>query len=276
MNELSEMDRIQCQLYSRLPVFARRVARAEAIVAEALATMPHPYVAFSSGADSQVVLDMVLRAAPHTDVCWGDDGWDFPESLAFVKAAEDHWWFTLKRIRCLNPWRDWCDEMERPDLAEQPDALEHGQPVWGNPRIWHATARSLALDATDQGYGGVFLGLLGTQRKAGGESTARWRQLRGGSRPLYQVAGEGGMWHCSPLASWTKQDVWAYIVSRGLPYNVTYDKLAALGVPLEQRRVAPLTCYRVNQFGSQTLVRRGWPSLHNRLAAIFPAVRQYS
>jgi len=269
---VNDMDRIQCATYARLPVFTRRVERAQAIVAEALATMRRPYMAFSGGVDSTVVLDLVLAQAPDTPILWGDDGYDLPDTLAFLRRVEDERWVNIQRIRCLGPWRDWCEEMGRPDLADDPAA----RAAWGNPPIWQATTTDLKTYAPQVGYDGVFLGLLGTARKAGGESRARSLALRGGARPLYQVAREGGVWHCSPLASWGKQDVWGYIISRGLAYNTAYDTLARLGVPLERRRVAPLTTYRVAHYGMFTYIRAGWPDTFNRFATIFPSVRQYS
>jgi len=33
------------------------------------------------------------------------------------------------------------------------------------------------------------------------------------------------------------EDIWAYIVSKGIEYNRAYDKLTELGVPLKQQRV---------------------------------------
>lgn len=275
---MTASERRMLLLYAELPAFQRRVAVAQDVIAEALALRPERgpfYVAFSGGADSLCVLDMVRKteAGRSLDVLFGDDGYDFLENLQFLSATEARYGFRLKRIRSLDPWRSWCLEMGRPDLAEAPDTPG----AWGNPPIWDDTWRSLTKDAPLHGYGGVFLGLLGRRRKEGGESSTRWRILHGGNRPLYQVASEHNIWHCSPLALWGKRDVWAFIASKNLPYNPVYDKLAELGIPLEQRRVAPLTCYRVLQYGSHGYaLRAGWPDLHNKLAAVFPMIRAFS
>lgn len=156
--------------------------------------------------------------------------------------------------------------MDRPDLADDPAALE----AWGNPHTWDDTWHTLTRDAGAHGYDGVFLGMLAT------ESRSRAYQLHDGHRPLYRVKSEQGIWHCSPLASWTKRDIWAYVVANDVPYNPVYDRLAELGVPLARRRVAALTCFRVQQFGSVAVLRSGWPDLYNRLAATFPHVRAYA
>lgn len=268
---MTEEERMAMLLYARLPGFARKVEQAKAVIRQALEIPGAWYCAFSGGADSLCVLDL-LRSMPEgkdVAVCWGCNGWDFPSTLDFLADTERRYGFHLKRYRTVESFQDWCREMGRPDLAEHYDAPE----AWYNPRVWDETW--LLKDTSFDGYVGVFLGLLGTRRKHGGESRARFLQLRGGAHPLYQSAVDRGTWHCSPLASWTKRDVWSYITWRNLPYNPVYDTLAALGVPLEQRRVSELTCYRTAQRGAFVNIRAGWPDLYNALCAVFPDVRMY-
>jgi phosphoadenosine phosphosulfate reductase len=260
-----EIECLQHRLHARLPAFARKVERAQAIIATAMQQMRTPYLAFSGGVDSTVLLDLVWQAGHRIPVLWGDDGYDYPETLDFLTATEQRYGFALQRIRCMQPWHDWCVEMARPDLCDDPAALR----AWGNPCVWGATWNSLKDAHRERGYDGVFLGLLAS------ESRGRGYVLKEGRHALYQVQDEGGMWHCSPLAAWTKQDVWAYVVLHSLPYNAAYDKLAALDIPLEHRRVAPLTCFRTVQYGSHAGLKAGWPDLYNQLAATFPRVRAF-
>jgi phosphoadenosine phosphosulfate reductase len=263
---MRDMERLQHELHASLPAFKRKIDKAKAIIDEALAVMPHPYIALSGGLDSSIVLDLLYAQGIRLDVLWGDDGFDFPETLQFLAATEERYGFRMQRIRCMQPWRDWCHEMDRPDLAHDPEALS----AWGNPQHWDGTWQSLK-DAPSRGsYSGVFLGLLAS------ESRGRTYALKGGYQPLYQVASEQGMWHCSPLATFDKRDCWAYVTSKGIPYNPVYDRLAELGVPLERRRVAPLTCFRTMQYGSVVALKQGWPELYNRLCMTFPRVRSFS
>lgn len=263
---MDEMERVQHELHARLPAFQRKLDWTRQIIEDALTKMEHPYIAFSGGIDSTVLLDMLYTPGYRLPVLWGDDGFDFPETLQFLKDCEERYGFTLRRVRSLDPWRTWCEEMGCPDLGYDPESLA----AWGNPRVWHHTWHTLTRDAGPRGgYGGVFLGMLAA------ESRTRGYALKGGNKPLYQVKSEGGMWHCSPLASWTKRDVWAHVVSRNLAYNGVYDRLAELGIPLEHRRVAALTCFRVMQYGSHQALKQGWPDLYNRLTALFPMVRAF-
>jgi phosphoadenosine phosphosulfate reductase len=263
---MRNIERLQHELHAKLPAFKRKVDKARAIIDNALTAMHRPYIAFSTGVDSTVLLEMLYSSDCRIPVLFGDDGVDYPQSLQFLDNTELRCAVEIQRIRCLEPWRDWCIEMARPDLAVHGPTMDD---AWLNPHQWHATWSSLK-DSVHHGYSGVFLGLLAS------EARGRSYVLKGGYKPLYQVKEENGMWHCSPLASWTKQDIWAYVVSRGIPYNPIYDRLAEIGVPLERRRVAPLTCFRVMQYGSITQFRQIDPSLYNKLSATFPKIREYS
>lgn len=263
---MDNLERTQHLLHSQLPAFARKLDWTRQIIEDGMTKITQPYIAFSGGIDSTVLLDLFWQAGHPMPVLWGDDAWDFPENLAFLKATEQRYGFRLTRIRSLNPWRDWCLEMDRPDLCDDPAALG----AWFNPHEWDETWPSLTHGAPLHGYTGVFLGMLAK------ESRSRQYVLKNGYKPLYQVKSEGGMWHCSPLAAWSKSEVWAYAISHELPYNPVYDKLAELGVPLERRRVAPLTCFRVLHLGSGVVLRSGWGELWNTLACSFPRIREYS
>jgi phosphoadenosine phosphosulfate reductase len=263
---MRDIERFQHELHAKTNGFKRKLEQAYRNIDQALELQVTFYCAFSGGVDSTVLLDLLYSRGVRCDVLTGDDGADFLDTLHFLSSTEQRYGFELQRIRCLQPWCDWCIQMGRPDLAEPGLNMDA---AWMNPKLWHATWSSLK-DAVHHGYGGVFLGLLAC------ESRGRRLVTHDGKRPLYQVEDENGMWHCSPLATWDKRDIWAYITHRNVSYNPVYDTLTDLGIPLERRRVAPLTCFRTMQRGSIVALRQGWPGLYNQLASSFPAIREYS
>lgn len=261
---MHELERRQHLLHSQLPAFARKLDWTRQIVTDAMTKIEVPYFALSGGIDSQVLLDILWRAGYRMPILHGDDGADFPETLQTLQTLIASYQLDFSNIRCMAPWRDWCIEMDRPDLCNDPSALGS----WLNPHEWTDTWDSLKA-ACSHGYTGVFLGMLAK------ESRSRSYALHNGYKPIYQVKSEQGMWHCSPLAAWDKRDIWAYVAQNNLPYNPVYDKLAILGVPLDRRRVAPLTCFRTTQYGSVAQLKSGWPELYNMLADAFPRIRVY-
>jgi 3'-phosphoadenosine 5'-phosphosulfate sulfotransferase (PAPS reductase)/FAD synthetase len=263
---MDDIERYQHQLHAQLPAFRRKLDWTRQLIDDAMHKMgEQPQLSFSGGIDSTVLLDLLYSSGYRLPTLWGDDGCDFPETLTFLRQTEARYDFHLTRIRSMAPWRSWCEEMDRPDLADDPEAYD----AWLNPRQWDDTWHTLTRDAVRHGYTGVFMGMLAR------ESKSRRVTLRDGYRPYYQVAS--GQYNCSPLAAWKKEDIWAYAVSQGLAYNPVYDKLASLDIPLEHRRVAALTCYRVMQYGSHgPALRACWPDLSNRLSTLFPRIRAYS
>lgn len=267
---MNDIERLQHELHAKLPAFQRKVDKAKQIIEEALRLCQGWIISFSGGIDSTVMLHLISLCdgwREKTDVRWVDDGWDYRESITFLNDTEKLYGFRLHRMRSVHNWREWCVEMGRPDLGNDPQAYEH----WGNPRnVWDGGWNSHEeWLQTLQPYGGSFIGMMAS------ESRVRRLVLHNGNKPLYQVKAEHDLWHCSPLAAWTKQDVFAYLITRHVPYNPVYDKFAELGVPLERRRVAPLTCFAVMQYGSHQVLKNVDPELYNKLCAVFPKVRAY-
>src|SRR5712664_1148808 len=109
---MRDMERLHLELHAKLPAFKRKIDKARAIIDEALALNVNWILSFSGGIDSTVLLDLLNDA--HLVVQWGDDGADYDETLHFLSSTEQRYGFELQRIRCLEPWRDWCLEMGRP------------------------------------------------------------------------------------------------------------------------------------------------------------------
>ena len=252
---MKEDYRSACLLYAKLPAFEYKVKRARATIRKAVELQDiRWYIAFSGGKDSQVVLDMVLHDSPSIAIMWGDDGWDYPETLTFLADVESRRGVRIERVKNRGniagfaAWagRDWQGENPGPWDYECTSFDDHS-------RLIHKL-----------GFDGVFLGL----RKE--ESVRRFFSLvRFG--PLHWTKGEQ-IWHCSPLHDWTTMDVWAYILSHKLEYNPVYDKLSDLGIKPEYQRVGPLISWGEDCYAT---LKRGWPDLFNHFAAEFPEMRCY-
>jgi len=237
------------ELYGRLDQHRRRVKQARDIVARALDTCGNWYVAFSGGKDSTCVLTLVREQAPRTVAACSVPEFTLPETAAYLENV--------------------------PNLERVASGSDHetGWAVnWAGPEDVPAHIRWIgARGSTLPNYGlalsNVFLGLREE------ESSARSAHLRSQGVLFFSKKGQG--WHCSPLAKWTVEDVWAYILGEGLDYNHAYDRMSEIGVPLEQQRIGPFAVDRVLGYGPLAILKRGWPDVFNAYAALYPEARQF-
>lgn len=238
-------------LRARLPEFRTRLSESERIIAQALEKMRSPLVAFSAGKDSSVVLHLVRAQAPETRAAWGDEEWNLPETLVLVNTT--------------------------PNLIRTAFPDEHAEFF----KVWQDTAPpggTILIDRTQYtewdyqrkliGNDGTFLGLRMEENSK--------RRLHLKRRGALFFCERHGVWECNPIAQWTVEDVWTYIMSRNVPYNAAYDKLAEMGVELKAMRVGPLAQERVLGYGQLVLLKRGWLDLFNRFAEKYPEVRSYT
>lgn len=247
-----DSERMAFELQGRRPALQLKVAQAREIVATFLERAANPYVAFSGGKDSTVVLHLLREQAPSTPAVFSDDEWNLPETTAFVAATPN-----CHKIAARIYHADWFTSW-RDGPARLPSGTH-----------WIDTDRNDGLQAyaRQMGYDGAALGLRAD------ENSRRRTHLRANGTCFF--AAVNGVWQCNPVAWWNDLDIWSYIVGNQLPYNAAYDRLAALGVPLSKRRIGPLAVERVLGYGQLAILKRGWPELFNRFAAVFPEARSY-
>lgn len=229
-------------LLARQSAFRRKLERARTVVTAMLLVCQRPYVAWSGGKDSLVVLALVAEQMPGVTAVWGDDELEHDEQLAYVPQAAEILGARLRVILSTATHADWFTAWSE-------------QPSWREPL---PMSESMAPDArtyawaSRQGYGGVVLGLRAQERPHRRTHLA----VRGA---VHRSAS--GLWQANPLAWWTVADVWAAIHALGLPYNPVYDRLSEIRVPREHQRVGPLP------LSPGWILRDGWPGLYRRLVA---------
>jgi len=230
--------------------FGRRVEMARQLLSDFLDRTERPYVAFSGGKDSTALLGLVSDVARHIDVVWSDDEWHLPETLDYIDRVDG-----LIRVAGQTRHTDWFTswEKDRPAGAEWVDADADG---------------ALITWARNNGYDGAAIGIRAD------ENAYRRIHIRTYG-PLFR-AETRQVWQVYPLASWSVRDVWAFILSRGLDYNRAYDRLAEIGVPLDQRRVGPFACETALGYGQLAVLKAGWPDLYERFAAAYPQARCFT
>jgi phosphoadenosine phosphosulfate reductase len=142
--------------------------------------------------EESVILDELLRVAPHARVVTIDTGVLFPETLQTWRAFEEHFGVDVEVEDAAGPWT--------------------------GPEACCTPAKVAALDRALAGSEAWVTGIRREQAatRAGAEHR-EWDAKR-------------GMWKFNPLAEWTEPDVWRRIHERGLPYHPLHDRgFASIG-----------------------------------------------
>lgn len=239
-------DGTACQeaaVHAQSPLFRAKVAGALAVIGKALKKHKQPYVAFSGGKDSLVVLWLVEQLLPTVAVHWSDDELEFPETVRYMEAILDsdptgRFTVTLGGSIHAGWFRPWQDE-----------------PFWREPLPGTLAIYSDDVDEywASNGYDLTFLGLRAN------ENVRRQRWLLDAG-PIYKSKTGTGA-RCCPIWDWSEDDVWAAIAAYHLPYNPAYDTYTRAGIVRRQQRVGPVPlCPRRS-------MELGWPELLEQLEA---------
>lgn len=156
-------------------------------------------MATAFGPEGMTILYMLSQVAPHTPVFNLETGYQFPETLALREKVKEVYGIEV--------------EYKLPDTTVQQYEAQHGGPLYKtNPnqccfdrklRVLHKAARGQHAWASairrDQSPDRAAAPIVGWDRK-------------------FQLV------KVSPLANWTKQDVWGLIQKEGIPYNPLHDQ----------------------------------------------------
>jgi phosphoadenosine phosphosulfate reductase len=232
----------------------RRQITAQRLILAFLSKCQKPYIAFSGGKDSLVVLDLVLRENEEVAVVWSDEHWIMPGTLKLLSAIEKHYDIRITRAR------EACGDREFYTLFQQYPTRPQLREVDYEAEHWKRIVDHFGFD-------GVILGLRAQ------ESWSRYYNLEKRGEPLRRNKGDG-LWHVSPIHDWSTEEVWAYIAGNDLPIHQAYVDMIDAGVEPEYARVGPLTAVRVYQYGILETVKRLWPGLWNEFVAANPCVAE--
>jgi phosphoadenosine phosphosulfate reductase len=136
--------------------------------------------------EESVIVDELLRVAPHTRVVTIDTGVLFPETLATWRAFEERFGVHVEVEDAAGAWT----------------GPEH---CCGDAKV---AALERALDGAEAWVTGIRREQAATRANA---EFVEWDEKR-------------SMWKYNPLADWTERDVWQRISERELPYHPLHDK----------------------------------------------------
>jgi phosphoadenosine phosphosulfate reductase len=174
--------------------------KAEQILSWAFATYGgNVAIATGMGAEGMVLLDIASRINPDMKVFTGDTEFLFPETYDLIDRVEERYGIKIERILSqLSP-----EEQER----------EFGPRLWASNPDQCCELRKVAplrrkLSTLDAWITAIRRGQ--TPERAGAKKID-WD-------PKFNLV------KINPLADWTHQQVWSYIVKNDVPYNPLHDR----------------------------------------------------
>lgn len=241
-------------LHAKSRAFSRRLERSLDAIREA-AKKGRVGVSFSGGKDSLVTLHLVRSVIPDAPAALFDSGCEMPETLELAEHYD---------VEIIQP------RLTYPEMARfsgwwgYPDPVDPGCPfdvksvLIDQPAEVFVVRRRLSVCA---------LGLRAQESDARAKNAA--------SRGLLYLSSDR-TWRLCPIAFWSCDDVWAYIVSRGLRYHPVYDEMERIGIPRDRQRLGMSLGFAALEDGRAAVMRRVAPRHFARLAEEFPKLREVS
>lgn len=241
-------DRRLFELYAKLPLFKKRVENAKEAITEALSQSDKPYVAFSTGKDSLVVLDLVRSIKPDVQAVYLDADCAYPESQAMLDRTDN-----LIRFKTKEPF---LETIQKYGLFNT--ELEN---ITMETTVYEPIRRLLKKYEFDC----VFIGLRAEE--------SRGRRILYRSRGRLFFNKRDGILECQPVADWKYRDIWAYIVAEHLDYCGVYDKLWEM--PEANQRLSYWAGESERRNGRYFWLNKHYPDLFNKVAEVCPEVRRF-
>ncbi len=156
-------------------------------------------VATAFGAEGMLIIHWLSKVAPNTKIFNLDTGYQFAETLAMVDRVKQRYGIEI--------------ELVRPELTVTQYEQLHNGPLY-----------SLSPDVCCRDRK-----LIPLRRRL--EGVTAWasaiRRDQSPDRSVVPIVGwdrKFGLVKVSPLANWTKQQVWKTILAEGVPYNPLHDQ----------------------------------------------------
>lgn len=229
------------KLHARMPGFKRKVEKSKDIIKEFLTVASNPYIAWSTGKDSTVVLGLT-RGIKNITAVHLDGGVELPGTKE-----------TRNKI----------------------DNVIHYQ----SPQSFLYVAGQYGLDSKETRKGNFFKEFEDSHDFDGvimglrmDESNIRKYNAKRGA--IYQR--KDGYHVCQPILNWTMTDVFAYLFTENLPIHPHY--LLKGPFPTSERRVGSYVSSRNRgaEFGRFVKLKYFYPELYRELVDKFPELKKYS
>lgn len=190
----------------------RKIKKSQEIIGEALKKYKNVGVGFSGGADSEVLLHMVLKLKHDIPILFVDTRYEFPETFTFIEKLRKDW--DLECLTTVRAGTDRAEEFKRKYGAGTPKfTLEFNKHHKIEPLV--RGIKILNLDA-------FIAGIRGTEHEERAKET------------IFSPRSNPKHIRIHPMLFWKREDVQEYLKRNKLEHNPLYDKgYTSLGSTLD-------------------------------------------
>jgi phosphoadenosine phosphosulfate reductase len=153
----------------------------------------------SFGAEGIVLIDKLSRIAPRTPILYLDTGFHFDATDEVKERVRERYNLNLVEIRA--------------EISVERQNAIHGEKLY--ERDPDACCRIRKVEPLQRALGGYAAWIAALRRDQS--------PTRAGIKKIEWSARHNAV-KINPLASWTRREVWDYIVRNGLPYNRLHDE----------------------------------------------------
>ncbi|TVY06645.1 phosphoadenylyl-sulfate reductase [Paenibacillus cremeus] len=172
---------------------------AEELIAWAVGKFPNITLACSFGAEDVVLVDILQKVSPKTDIFYLDTNVHFKETYETRDRLQKH--YGLEFVQVL------------PKLTLEEQAERHGDELWKSDPTQCCNIRKVdPLTDILKNYNAWITGI----RRDQAPTRANAKKVE------YDV--KFGLVKFNPLADWTSEDVWNYIRNNNIIYNPLHDQ----------------------------------------------------
>ncbi|RCX13958.1 phosphoadenosine phosphosulfate reductase [Fontibacillus phaseoli] len=190
-------------------------ATPEQIIAWAVETFPNITFACSFGAEDVVLVDMLQKVSPSTDIFYLDTDFHFKETYETRDALVARYELDFVRVS--------------PVISPEEQALQHGEELWkSDPNACCNIRKVEPLTRILSQYEAWITGI----RRDQAPTRANAKKI--------EYDAKFGLVKFNPLASWSNEDVWNYIRKNDVIYNPLHDRnYPSIGCEYCTRQVMP-------------------------------------
>lgn len=174
-------------------------ATPQEIIAWAVETFPNITLACSFGAEDVVLVDMLQKISPSSDIFYLDTDFHFKETYETRDAIAAK--YNLKFVRVS------------PKITPEEQALQYGEQLWTSDP--NACCNIRKVEPLTRVLGGYEAWITGIRRDQA--------PTRANAKKI-EYDTKFGLVKFNPLADWTSEDVWNYIREHDLIYNPLHDR----------------------------------------------------